>query len=184
LKGIDEGPISISQIDVSARLNLDLVLVDFGVGARLLELALPHRSRPFVLDAFLAGRYYYIWAQAKVKESLEVQRHVRGPEILQAAGRETGSIDWADPLIGVRWTVPILECLDLRFRGDVGGFHIASDLAWSVEGLFQYHLPWHPYGVEPAVLLGYKALAFDYETGGDEFDLTLRGPVIGLSVPF
>ncbi len=42
----------------------------------------------------------------------------------------TVSEDWADPVIGARWTTPLAEKWTLLLRGDIGGFGAGSDLSW------------------------------------------------------
>jgi hypothetical protein len=74
----------------------------------------------------------------------------------------------------------------LLFMGDVGGFGVGSELAWSVTGLLGYR--WQGAGVEWAVLAGYRALYQDYSEGSgtDRFrwDTTMHGPVLGLTIRF
>ena len=48
---------------------------------------------------------------------------------------------WADPLIGFRWEVPVLDRLSLAFRGDIGGFGASSDLIWGIDSEVRYWLP-------------------------------------------
>ena len=66
----------------------------------------------------------------------------------------------------------------LLFAGDVGGFGVGSDFAWSVTGLFGYK--WQAGTVEWAILAGYKALGQDYTTGSGaqrfRWDTTMHGP--------
>jgi hypothetical protein len=72
------------------------------------------------------------------------------------------------------------------FAGDVGGFGVGSDFAWSVTGLFGYK--WQAGTVEWAILAGYKALSQDYTSGSGpqrfRWDTTMHGPVLGFSVRF
>ena len=74
----------------------------------------------------------------------------------------------------------------MLFAGDVGGFGVGSDLAWSAMGLLGYK--WQGAGLEWAVLAGYKALYQDYTTGSGTrrfvWDVTMHGPVLGLSIRF
>ena len=44
-------------------------------------------------------------------------------------------VDWIDPLVGGRLGVHFSEHWFLLFMGDVGGFGVGWDLAWSVTGL-------------------------------------------------
>lgn len=184
LDDVDRGPISVENIDVDASLRLDTVFLEFGLGYRALEYRFLNRSRPFFADVFVGGRYYYFWTQGKVKATAKLLGLPSGPQVLRTAGRTTTTLDWVDPVVGFRWSIPVLEDLDVGFRGDVGGFEAGSDLAWSLTGTLRYHLPWRPCGVDPALVLGYRILDFDYESGGTTMDLSMSGPALGLTFHF
>jgi hypothetical protein len=70
--------------------------------------------------------------------------------------------------------------------GDVGGFGVGSDFAWSFLALFGYQ--WEASGIEWAILAGYRALGQDYTTGSGaqrfRWDVTMHGPVLGFTVRF
>jgi hypothetical protein len=73
------------------------------------------------------------------------------------------SVSWFDPLVGLR----------LRFvvSGDVGGFDVGSKFSWQVLGA-----------------LDYEALSADYSQGSGlsryEYDLTMHGPIFGVTARF
>jgi hypothetical protein len=48
----------------------------------------------------------------------------------QFNGNVSRVFDFADPMIGVRWGVPLLDRLSLDFRGDLGGLPTGSKLTW------------------------------------------------------
>jgi hypothetical protein len=184
LKGLEQGGLSTTPIDVDASVRLDGAIVEFAVGYRALERALGDRPRPLSVELLAGGRYYYFWSQTKVKASAKLLGLPQGPQILRGAARKTETLDWVDPFIGIRWSVPLLANLDLRFRGDIGGFEAGSELAWSLAGFFQYHLDWHPCSSDTWIALGYKALDFDYEADGGELALNMRGPALAVGVTF
>ena len=93
--------------------------------------------------------------------------------------------DWADPLLGVRWEVPILDQLSLDFRADIGGFGASSKLIWGIVSGVRYWLTWHPWSLQPWLGAGYRVMAFDRDAGGaDSLDLQFRGPYSGVGVLF
>jgi hypothetical protein len=98
----------------------------------------------------------------------------------------TQAKDWLDPIVGARLGVHFSEHVLLLFAGDVGGFGVGSDFAWSVLGLFGYK--WQSGIVEWAILAGYKALGQDYTSGSGtgrfRWDTVMHGPVLGFSVRF
>jgi hypothetical protein len=95
------------------------------------------------------------------------------------------AFDWADPLIGIRWEVPLLDQLTLDFRGDIGGFGASSELTWGLVGGARYWLTWSPWSSRPWVGVGYRVVAFDRDFGTEgNIDLQFRGPVAGVGFVF
>jgi hypothetical protein len=158
----DLGP---TRIDLTNRMRL----VEFGLEYRLLDTT-EASGRGVTLDALAGGRYSY----------LELDLDTPG---VPSANRST---DWIDPIAGGRATFHVTPQLFLVVQGDVGGFGVGSDFAWSATGLLGYR--WQGWGLEWALLAGYKALGQDYESGSGQrrfrWDATLHGPVLGLSVRF
>ena len=94
--------------------------------------------------------------------------------------------DWFDPFVGGRFKVTLAERLSLSLRGDIGGFGVGSDVTWQTVGLIGYGFDL--FGREASVIAGYRALHQDYESGSGrdkfEWDMTMHGPVLGMSVRF
>ena len=102
-------------------------------------------------------------------------------------------IAFTDPLVGGRFLVPFyasssMGSFALRFRGDVGGFGIGSDLSWSATGMLEWDMPWTLAGGEVALLAGYKAYSLrkgGVERGNDaSLELRSGGPALGLAFSF
>lgn len=95
------------------------------------------------------------------------------------------SVDWVDPLVGLRWVTPLGDEWDLHVRGDVGGFGIgtASELTWQAQVIAATQL-----GEQTSLGIGYRYLDIDRETGSGtdkkEIDLGLHGLMIGLEYRF
>jgi len=184
LKGIEDPRVSTGPIDVAVALKLDSVIFEFGAAYRALELALPDRSAPLVVEALAGGRYNYFWTSVHANAETTILGLPRGSQAVERAVSGGGDLDWVDPFVGGRFAVPLTDDLELRFRGDIGGFGAGSDLAWSLLGSLQYALAWRPLGIGPSLLLGYKVLSFDYDAGNLLIDLTYQGPFIGLNAAF
>jgi len=167
---------------VDATVRQDSIIAEVGGGYTLWEAGLPG-YRQFRLEGLLGARYYYYWTQVKADVPARAQLP-SGPVRRSVSLRSTDTSQWADPFIGIRWMLPITQSLFLHFRGDVGGFHLGSDFAWSLNGFFRYELPCHPLGVVPSMIVGYRALSFDYAGGSDGQDLTMHGGAVGLSLGF
>jgi hypothetical protein len=152
-------------VDVTNR----MWLIEFGAQYRLVDTT-NDRVPGLTFDVYAGGRYTFI----------ELDLDTRGAPSLNQ------SVDWIDPIVGGRLGVHFSEHVVLLFAGDIGGFGVGSDLAWSITGLFGY--TWQGAGLEWAVLAGYKALYQDYTSGSGanrfRWDTTMHGPVLGLSIRF
>jgi hypothetical protein len=144
--------------------------VEFGLQYRFLDTASPQERRGVALDAYAGGRYSY----------LDIDLDTRGAP---SVNRNT---DWVDPIVGGQVTFGLTERFFVLVRGDIGGFGVGSDFAWSALGLLGYR--WQGAGLEWAILGGYKALSQDYtsDSGARRFqwDTTMHGPILGLSIRF
>jgi hypothetical protein len=166
----------VGAIDLAASLEQNVAIVELAAGYELLALPLPERTRPFVLQAFLGTRYYYFWTKVDVTGT--------NAQLGSASRTATGDLDWWDPMIGGRFAVPILEPLDLQVRGDIGGFDLGSELAWSMAGFLRYHFAARPLGLKPWLALGYKVLDFDWKDRSKSIDLNMAGPALALGATF
>ena len=72
------------------------------------------------------------------------------------------TFEWADPIIGVRWEVPVLDRVSAEFRGDVGGFGASSDLIWGL-------------------VAGVRYFDRSFDSGGG-ISMQFRGPYSGLGL--
>jgi hypothetical protein len=83
---------------------------------------------------------------------------------------------WADPIIIVRSQGALHEKWLLQFRGDVGGFGIASDFTWQIQANVGYQ-----FSKLVSATIGYRILDVDYDKGdGTErfmYDIATSGPV-------
>jgi hypothetical protein len=111
-----------------------------------------------------------------------------------------GSIDWVDPVIGMRGKVKIWKAVSLYAEGDVGGFDANSDSAFEVhrQGNTLVKAPvsssdWS-YQVQGGVefqlsrwfwtQVGWRYLKYDYVSGGFTNKTALNGPFVQAGVNF
>jgi len=84
---------------------------------------------------------------------------------------------WADPILIVRSQGAVNEKWLLQFRGDLGGFGIASDFTWQIQANVGYQ-----FSNLVSATIGYRVLDVDYDKGdGDErfmYDIATSGPVL------
>jgi hypothetical protein len=130
------------------------------------------------LDIYAGGRAWWQRADIQIAATgtlnifdLSVSRS----GVLSAEKSES----WFDPLVGLR----------LRFvvSGDVGGFDVGSKFSWQVLGALDYEICRSRY-VTWSEMVGYKALSADYSQGSGlsryEYDLTMHGPIFGVTARF
>src|SRR5262245_16100109 len=189
LKGIDDPDhprLSTGQSDAAVEADGTVTFFEFGGGYRLLQLAVPSRAAPFTLDAIAGGRYMYFWTRvhATAETTIKIDGDPLPPRRVSRAVAGGGSVDWVDPFVGVRFMVPLTDDIEMSFRGDIGGFHAGSNLAWNIVTGLKYRIPWEPLGVHPWFEVGYKALSFDYDKGSVLLDLALQGPAVGIGLVF
>lgn len=89
------------------------------------------------------------------------------------------SFAWVDPLVGARVFWGLTDKFSVQAQGDIGGFGAGSKLTWHGVGTLNYALADHL-----SASVGYKILKVDYERNGYVFDVTMSGPVIGLTYRF
>jgi hypothetical protein len=99
----------------------------------------------------------------------------------------SGRVNWVDPIVGARLRHQIAPNWNLVASGDVGGFGAGSKFSWKAVAAVNYDFYVHD-NVTWSAMLGYKALHVDYTKGSGhnqfEFDMTLYGPVFGVSARF
>jgi hypothetical protein len=172
----EQVPTQLCTLSLRAKDKMKFVIGDVGFGYRLGEWALPERSRPVTLGVYTGTRYMWLYNKLSAKAGV-----VGGA---QRAANVSGTTAWADPLIGVRWSVPLLDWASLDFRGDIGGFGASSNLIWGLDGHLKLWLPWHLFDTSPYVIGGYRVSAFDRSNASDAVDLQFSGPTMGAGFTF
>ena len=143
------------------------------------------------LDGLLGFRYW----NTRVDLDFDFAGTVDFTRLSNALGRDvefgrsfaiarSGSLDWIDPVIGLRLRHQFTPSQEIMVRGDVGGFGFQSNFEWQAVGVYSY--AWQFTGYQLAALIGYRALGVNYTNTGNNnsVDLVLHGPIIGFSVRF
>ena len=93
------------------------------------------------------------------------------------------TVDWVDPVVGLRTQLYFSDNVRLMVWGDYGGFGAGADSTWQTMGILGYTFQ---NGID--LFAGYRAYAFDYEEGSGAsraaFDLLYQGPVLGIGYQF
>jgi hypothetical protein len=99
----------------------------------------------------------------------------------------SGSASWVDPLVGLRLRHQFAPGLNFVASGDVGGFGVGSKSSWQVIAALDYEFS-RTKNVVWSGTLGYKALSVDYSKGSGlsqyEYDITMHGPIFGVTARF
>ena len=101
--------------------------------------------------------------------------------------RPLRSIQWVDPVFGVRVRHQFTPHQEFIVRGDIGGFGLGSQFSWQAVAVYSY--AWQLDGGQKlAALLGFRALGVNYSSGSGldavGINETLYGPIIGVSYRF
>jgi hypothetical protein len=165
------------QLHVGATLKLNPVITDFAFGYDFARWAVPERQRPISLGVYLGTRYLHLGQELDASVSIN-----------NRSGRSASAssvINSADPMIGIRWEVPVLDSLSLDFRGDIGGLPTNDKLTWGIVGDARYWLGWEPFGARTWLEAGYRIVAYQRDFGGgNNLNLQLRGPLVALGFQF
>jgi hypothetical protein len=166
-----------------ASVKSTLVVVE---GSAAYELVRPQPAT--ALDGLVGVRYWHavtdmsfgFTATGTIQTPADVGLFSRSVGV---AGASTGSLDWADPILGLQLRHEIAPHHRLRLRGDVGGFGVGSQFTWQALGVYAYEFSAGP--TSWSAVLGYRAIGVNYSAGGsNSIDLTLHGPVLGVSAKF
>lgn len=86
---------------------------------------------------------------------------------------------WVDPVVGLRTRTYLNDWLFLPIRGDIGGFGANSELTWqALAGVGAQVSRWF------ALVVGYRAIGYNYDQAGFRYDVNTHGPIVGLNFEF
>jgi len=196
LGGVASGVKSFDRIDAtisgSAKLDATMAIVEFGGTYELARWASagslkdPNAPASFTAIDVLAGaRYWY--------QSTSLNLAIAGsvpPDLTPTPGgaiARSGSVDWVDPLVGLRLRHEFEPGRELILRADIGGFGAGSEFSWNALAAYRIEIA-SKNGYTYSGIIGYRALQADYVQGEArtryEWDVVQHGPIIGLSVGF
>jgi hypothetical protein len=132
------------------------------------------------VDPYAGARYTYL--DTELKGSLDL------PDLGIDARRTTeADKHWVDPIVGLRTTWTLGERFSLIVAGDVGGISTNSQYSAQGVGLIGYRFGLFGQG-NANLVVGYRALHQKYEDGDGrsrfDWDVTMHGPIAGLTITF
>lgn len=102
-----------------------------------------------------------------------------GVEIGQFSRSRTVTVNWVDPIVGLRGLYPLGDRFSVSGRADIGGFGVGSELTWQAYGGVNYAFSDSWLGT-----LGYRYMSIDYDDDRLTLDIALQGPLIGITYEF
>ncbi|MFY9832020.1 MAG: hypothetical protein WAK66_04805, partial [Methylocystis sp.] len=99
---------------------------------------------------------------------------------------KSGTMEWIDPIIGLRLRHRIGPGDEFQLRGDIGGFGVGSKFSWQLAGGYSHDMKIGDWTITNTV--GYRALSVDYSNGTGSgqkgMDAVIHGPVMETSLRF
>ena len=145
------------------------------------------------LDIYAGGRFWNVSSQIDLNLTGAIA--FSDPRLSQFDRSRTigiadsGSLYWADPMIGLRLRHQFTPNQHAFLKGDVGGFGLSGSslFSWQVAAVYNY--TWQYSGYALAADIGYRALStnVNFNNGSpftNNLDLVIHGPLIGLTVKF
>lgn len=160
-------------ISVATKVEVSQTIVEGFVGYRVLQ-DRDLGGSGFSLDALAGARY--------VRINTDVDASVDG---LGAGSRGAldRTVDFVDPVIGLRGRYYLDERWNLTLYADIGGFGVGSERTWQAVGLLSYN-----FEGGYRVYAGARYLSFEFEDDTRFGDLNLDseyfGPVLGFAARF
>lgn len=130
----------------------------------------------------LAAGYRVADAPGRTIDVLAGARHwrIRSAVDVPLAGiSQSPSETFTDPIVAIRANLALAERWSALLYADVGGFGVGSDSTSQLLGTVNYQISDRAY-----VSGGYRRLNVDYASGGTRADVTLDGPLVGLTWRF
>ncbi len=86
---------------------------------------------------------------------------------------------WVDPVLGARFRLNMGKGIFFNLMGDAGGFGVGSKSTYQIYGGLGKE-----FKKKFALLLGYRYLDVDYQSGGFTYDTHMSGLLAGFNIRF
>ncbi len=134
------------------------------------------------LEANARARVSQAQARARARVSNAEKKLAKAIEkkLLEVLPTEaSGDTQWVDPIIGLRGQWNINERFFLAGSADIGGFGVASDLTWQLQGTLGYNFSRNWF-----TEIGYRCLVTDYTSGELSYDMVQSGAFLSVGYKF
>jgi hypothetical protein len=169
--------------------NYQIAIVEAGGAYTVWSQGMQGSPGSTAFDLYAGARYWH--QDVDISGNLTGTVALSGPLGLTISGNraiaKSGSVDWADPFVGVRLRQQLAPDQEFVLRGDVGGFDAGSQFSW--QAIATYNSPLcKMHGIPVDGYVGFRALSADFSQGSGrskfEFDNVIYGPVIGATMSF
>ncbi len=172
-------------LGISGGATIKMGVASAGALYEVARFTMPH-DIPAAIDLIAGARYWY--QQASLSFNLAPGLDVADLTIRRnLAIAKSRSVDWVDPLAGVRVRFMVAPGQDVFLRGDVGGFGVGSKFSWQATGGYSYDFA-EKNGITYSGLIGFRALYVDYVQGTGKnrygYNMLQYGPLIGVGMRF
>lgn len=100
-------------------------------------------------------------------------------DVAGGAVSRSGSQSFADPILALRANFALSPRWSAIFYADYGGFNVGSKRTSQIAVTANYQLNDNLYASG-----GYRQLNVDYRDGGTRIDMTMAGPILGMTLRF
>ncbi len=176
-----------ASVGVSAGLKYEMVIAEMAAAYEVVQWGSTRAAGSgTAIDVFGGARGWWQTADASLSASGTINI---GDLTRNADGTVTasGSANWVDPLVGLRLRHQFAPGMNFIASGDIGGFNVGSKFSWQALAALNYDFYVHN-GITWSGMAGYRALYVDYSKGSGlnqyEFNMTLHGPIIGITARF
>jgi len=111
--------------------------------------------------------------------SIDVDLDLFTPNLPVTTRSASGSQEWIDPFVGLRFTQRLGDRWSIFANGTYGGFDVSSDEYWQALAGIGYRLT-----DSTSIALAYRIISVDYHQGGFVYDAETSGPNLGLIIRF
>ena len=176
-----------ASVSASATLKYQMVIAELAAAYELVHWGSNATAMSGTgIDVYAGGRLW--WMQAELSAAISATLNIL--DLTFSGSRaiaKSPSVDWVDPLVGLRLRHQIVPGLNLTVSGDVGGFDVGSKFSWQSIAAVNYDF-YTSKSVVWSGMLGYRALNVDYTQGSGRtlfvYDVTMHGPIIGVTARF
>jgi hypothetical protein len=111
--------------------------------------------------------------------SIDVDLDLFTPNLPVTVRSGSGSQEWIDPFIGLRFHQRLGDRWSIFANGVYGGFDVSSDEYWQALAGIAYRI-----SDSTSIALAYRVISVDYQQGGFVYDTETSGPNLGLIIRF